>query len=219
MALILNIETSSKNCSVALSKNKETIAVIEKVDTQFIHAEKLHLFVNDLFENSSYQLTDLDAIAVSKGPGSYTGLRIGVSSAKGYCLGLNIPLIALDTLEILARIITIDTGYIIPMIDARRMEVYQGIYSKDYQNIEPIAPLILNENCFKDYKKPLYFIGDGALKFKGLNLNNPNFIFNESILWPSAKNMVLSTFEKFQNKQFEDLAYFEPFYLKEVKIN
>ena len=121
---ILNIETATKNCSVSVSRNGELVALKELSDEQFNHAEKLHVFISSVLEEAAIGLNDLQAIAVSKGPGSYTGLRIGVSAAKGLCYALNIPLIAVDTLKILAEAITVDNGFIVPMIDARRMEVF-----------------------------------------------------------------------------------------------
>ena len=138
MAFILNIETATKNCSVSLANEGKTIACKEIAEQNFSHAEKLHVFIEELLQENNLTYKDLKAIAVSQGPGSYTGLRIGVSSAKGLCYALNIPLIAIDTLESLARKITISDGIIISMIDARRMEVYSAIFNVDYAKIRKV---------------------------------------------------------------------------------
>ena len=217
MALILNIETATKNCSVALSKDGRTIAIRELSEQNFSHAEKLHVFIEELFAESHLKLQDLSAIAVSQGPGSYTGLRIGVSAAKGLCYALSIPLIAVDTLEILARKINISNGTILPMIDARRLEVYSAFFDSNYTKIRETKAEIIDENSFQEETEILHLIGDGAMKFKEI-LTDEKFKYYPEIQFPSATEMSLISFQKFQNKQFEDVAYFEPFYLKDFVL-
>src|SRR5690606_25134679 len=166
MVYILNIETATKNCSVSLSKNGQTIVINELAEENFSHAEKLHLFIKDVLAKAKISLSDLNAIAVSKGPGSYTGLRIGVSAAKGLCYALNIPLIAIDTLAVLAEKISVDSGIIVPMIDARRMEVFTQMFRGDYAPLSVAEALIVDETAFADISENIHLIGDGALKCK-----------------------------------------------------
>ena len=217
MALILNIETATKNCSVALSKDGKTLAIREIAEQNFSHAEKLHVFIEELFAESHLKLQDLSAIAVSQGPGSYTGLRIGVSAAKGLCYALSIPLIAVDTLEILARKINISNGTILPMIDARRLEVYSAFFDSNYAKIRETKAEIIDENSFQEETEILHLIGDGAMKFKEI-LTGEKFKYYPEMQFPSATEMSLISIQKFQNKQFEDVAYFEPFYLKDFVL-
>lgn len=215
MALILHIETATKNCSIALAKNGVVLDWIEEYSEQYSHAERLHIFIEQLFEKSIYTLQDLDAIAVGKGPGSYTGLRIGVSSAKGLCFGLKIPLISIDTLTILANgQRTMEFDYLIPMIDARRMEVYTAVFNPDLSFEKEIHALVVEENSFEAYHdKKLLCFGNGAQKCKDILIHENNIFLND--IHPSAKDMVDLSFDKFQRKDFEDVAYFEPFYLKD----
>ena len=166
MALILNIETATKNCSVALSKDGKTLAIREIAEQNFSHAEKLHVFIEELLLETNVALKEVKAIAVSQGPGSYTGLRIGVSAAKGLCYALSIPLIAVDTLEILARKIQISSGIILPMIDARRLEVYCAFFDSNYAKIRETKAEIIDENSFQEETEIIHLIGDGAIKFK-----------------------------------------------------
>ena len=217
MALILNIETATKNCSVALSKDGRTLAIREIAEQNFSHAEKLHIFIEELFAESHLKLQDLSAIAVSQGPGSYTGLRIGVSAAKGLCYALSIPLIAVDTLELLARKINISNGIILPMIDARRLEVYSAFFDSNYAKIRETKAEVIDENSFQETSEMLHLIGDGAMKFKEI-LTDEKFKYYPEIQFPSAAEMGLISFQKFQNNQFEDVAYFEPFYLKDFVL-
>ena len=217
MALILNIETATKNCSVALSKAGKTLAIRELSEQNFSHAEKLHVFIEELLLETNVALKDIQAIAVSQGPGSYTGLRIGISAAKGLCYALSIPLIALDTLEILARKIQVNSGIIIPMIDARRLEVFSAFFDSSFTKIRAIKAEVIDENSYKEKSEILHLIGDGAMKFKEI-LTVEKFHYYPEIQFPSAAEMGLISFQKFQNSQFEDVAYFEPFYLKDFVL-
>ena len=214
MSLILNLETATKNCSVALAKDGKTIACKEIAAQNFSHAEKLHVFIEEILSEANLQFSALDAIAVSQGPGSYTGLRIGVSAAKGLCYALNIPLIAVDTLEILASQISIEKGLIVPMIDARRMEVYAAIFDKNHQKIRKTKAEILTVDSFSAWNETIYFVGDSSQKAKTI-LQKENFIFVENVIYPSAKQMTKKSYTLFTNNHFEDVAYFEPFYLKD----
>jgi tRNA threonylcarbamoyladenosine biosynthesis protein TsaB len=217
MALILNIETATKNCSVALAKDGITLAIREIATQNFSHAEKLHVFIEELFSETNLKLQDLNAIAVSQGPGSYTGLRIGVSAAKGLCYALSVPLIAVDTLELLARKIIIKDGIIVPMIDARRMEVFCAFFDSNYNKIRETKAEVIDAASYQDVSETLYFIGDGAMKFKDI-LTDVKFQYYPGIEFPSASEMAQVSFQKFQNKQLEDVAYFEPFYLKDFVL-
>ena len=217
MALILNIETATKNCSVALSKDGKTLAIREISEQNFSHAEKLHVFIEELLLETNVTFKDVKAVAVSQGPGSYTGLRIGVSAAKGLCYALSIPLIAVDTLEILARKIQISSGIILPMIDARRLEVYCAFFDSNYAKIRETKAEIIDENSFQEETEIIHLIGDGAIKFKEI-LTDKKFKYYPEIQFPSAAEMSLISFQKFKNNQFEDVAYFEPFYLKDFVL-
>ena len=219
MIVILNIETATKNCSVSLSQDGKLIGIKEVNEDKFSHAEQLHVLIEELLTESSLDFNDLSAVAVSKGPGSYTGLRIGVSSAKGLCFSLDIPLIAVDTLEILARAIAIEEGVVIPMIDARRMEVFTARFDKSFTELQPAEAMIIDADSFSDVGvgSSLYFIGDGALKCKEV-LKDERFVFMEDVVFPSAKEMVEIVYTKFLASDFVDVAYFEPFYLKDFLI-
>lgn len=220
MALILVIETATKNCSLALCENGITLKSIDYNDGNFSHAEKLHILIEKILSKSDREFKDLNAIAVSKGPGSYTGLRIGVSASKGLCFGLNIPLIAIETLEILARTyleenkIT-EKDLLIPMIDARRMEVYTAVFDSKLNKIKETEALILQNNSFDEFinKSSCHFIGDGAEKSE-LLLKRENTKFAPTI-YPSAKVMAQFVEKAFITQKYEDTAYFEPYYLKD----
>jgi tRNA threonylcarbamoyladenosine biosynthesis protein TsaB len=214
---ILNIETASKNCSVSLAKNGETILCKEIAEQGYSHAEKLHVFIEEIIKETGIEVNDLNGIAVSKGPGSYTGLRIGVSTAKGLCYALGIPLISVDTLQVLAKKVVVKDGLIVPMLDARRMEVYSAIFDKSYSKIKEVQAEILTENSYADSQETFYFIGDCQEKCKTV-LTATNFHFLPEIVFPSANEMSALSFEKFTNTDFEDVAYFEPFYLKDFLI-
>lgn len=215
MAIILNIETATTNCSVSLSKHGETIVLKEDYDKNYSHAERLHLYIDAVLKEADITQNDLDAIAISKGPGSYTGLRIGVSAAKGLCFALDIPLISVSTLKALARQVGKSKGVIVPMLDARRMEVYSAIFDMDYKIIRETQAQILDEHAFSDYleKGNVYFIGSGVEKTKIL-INHPNAIFIKDKL-PSANEMSLLAYNKYKISDFEDVAYYEPYYLKD----
>ena len=218
MALLLNIETATKNCSIALAKDGITIAIREIATQNFSHAEKLHVFIEELFEETNLKLQDLNAIAVSQGPGSYTGLRIGVSSAKGFCYALNIPMIAIDTLQLLAKQIQIEDGIIIPMIDARRMEVFSAFYDKNHNQIRATQAEIIDETSYKEITEKIHLIGDGTEKFIN-TLTDDKFVFHSNVIFPSAKEISELSFEKYKKSDFVDVAYFEPYYLKDFVLS
>ncbi|GGK12609.1 tRNA (adenosine(37)-N6)-threonylcarbamoyltransferase complex dimerization subunit type 1 TsaB [Yeosuana aromativorans] len=216
MALILNIETATTNCSVSLSKDGKTIVLKEDYDKNYSHAERLHAYIDAVLKEATVAPTQLDAIAVSKGPGSYTGLRIGVSAAKGLCFALNKPLISIPTLEALAHQVNQNDGVIVAMLDARRMEVYSSIFdSKNYNCIRTTEAEVLNESSYSSYldQGKVYFIGNGVEKTKTL-ISHPNAIFIEDKL-PSANEMGILATHKYKTSDFEDVAYFEPYYLKD----
>ncbi|MFC2499020.1 tRNA (adenosine(37)-N6)-threonylcarbamoyltransferase complex dimerization subunit type 1 TsaB [Capnocytophaga granulosa] len=219
--MLLCIETSGKNCSVALFEGLQLVSIREVHTEQFSHSENLHVFIEQVLEESNLQPKAIKAIAISAGPGSYTGLRIGVATAKGLCYGWDIPLIALPTLRILAEQVTYeftDIEYIIPMIDARRMEVFTAVYSHDFSPILGERAEILTESTFDTYlnKGKTIFLGDGITKFQAI-CKHKNAYFWEN-KFPSAKQMGRLALEKYQAQAFEDIAYFEPFYLKEVYL-
>lgn len=217
MAYILNIETTSKNCSVALAKEGVILTLRERAELGYSHAEKLHVFISEVLQEARLELSDLNAVAVSQGPGSYTGLRIGVSAAKGFCLALDIPLIAIDTMEVLARQVKQKDGLIIPLIDARRMEVYDAIFDTNFQVIEATTAEIITEESFSTLAGTVYFIGDGVAKCKSI-LAKDSFHFLDAVIFPSAKEMCQLSFEKFKISDFENVAYFEPLYLKDFFV-
>ncbi|GGE97730.1 tRNA (adenosine(37)-N6)-threonylcarbamoyltransferase complex dimerization subunit type 1 TsaB [Flavobacterium limi] len=217
MSFILNIETATKNCSVSIAKNGETIICKEIAEEGYSHAEKLHVFIEEIIAKSGISVHDLVAVAVSQGPGSYTGLRIGVSAAKGLCFALNIPLIAVDTLQTLASQAKVSEGKIIPMLDARRMEVYSAIFSAELKTERAILAEVIDENSFKDFTEILYFVGDCAEKCKTV-LTKGNFVFLENIKYPSADGMSKISYDKYQKSDTVDVAYFEPYYLKDFMI-
>ena len=215
---ILHIETSSKNCSVAISDGEELICLCEEVSENYKQSESLHTFVEWALEGAKISLKDLNAISLGKGPGSYTGLRIAASSAKGFCFGLDIPLIAINSLETMIEPF-LNQGFdlIIPLIDARRMEVYCAVFEgKSGEMLTGTEAKVLDETSYLEYQvKKILFVGDGALKAKDI-LQLPNAAFNGTI-YPSAKYLVKKAVEKYNRKDFEDVAYFEPFYLKDFQ--
>ena len=217
MSYILNLETATKNCSVAIAKDGKTILCKEMAEVGYSHAEKLHVFIEECLQELHLTFKDLSAVAVSQGPGSYTGLRIGVSAAKGLSFALDIPLIAIDTLQILASQLTISEGIIIPMIDARRMEVYSAIFNSKLEKIREVQAEIITEDSFLESNEPIHFLGDCSEKVKTV-LTNQNFIFHDEKVFPSSKEMDCLSFKKLQEKDFVDVAYFEPYYLKDFMI-
>ncbi|MFA9186927.1 tRNA (adenosine(37)-N6)-threonylcarbamoyltransferase complex dimerization subunit type 1 TsaB [Flavobacterium sp. FBOR7N2.3] len=214
---ILNIETATKNCSISIAKDGETIVCNEIAEEGYSHAERLHVFIEESIAAAGISFKDLVAIAVSQGPGSYTGLRIGVSAAKGLCFALEIPLIAVDTLQSLAAQATIENGLIVPMLDARRMEVYSAVFSSNLESQRNILAEVITEDSFQEYNETLYFVGDCADKCKEV-LTKPNFVFLEGIKYPSANQMSALSYQKYLKEGFVDVAYFEPYYLKDFMI-
>lgn len=217
MATILQIETATQVCSAAISRDGETIALKEEMASN-IHAGSLTLFIKAAMDDAKLAFADLDAIAVSKGPGSYTGLRIGVSTAKGLCYALDKPLIAIDTLKMMADgFLKLNAGYeglICPMLDARRMEVFTAVFDGDLANVQPTMAKIIDEQSFAELNPAqLVFIGDGAMKCRSV-LQQANAVFVDSN-FNSAANMSSLADEAYLAGQFEDVAYFEPFYLKD----
>ena len=222
--MILCIETSTAVCSVALVENGNVIALRESLDGQN-HAEKITIFIDEIMKETNVVYKDLDAIAVSMGPGSYTGLRIGVSTAKGFCYALEKPLIAVDTLAAMAHGFisqqttdnsqqTLSTVYC-PMIDARRMEVYTAFFNEKLERTSDTEALVIDENSFMELKQNnhLYLFGDGADKLATLFENDKNITVVEKFHCSAAYMATLAE-EAFKNKDFVDVAYFEPFYLK-----
>jgi tRNA threonylcarbamoyladenosine biosynthesis protein TsaB len=216
--MILSIETSTTNCSVAVHNfNGELIAIKERNEAN-IHASMLFLFIEELVNGyTSYK--QLKAVAVSKGPGSYTGLRIGVSAAKGLCYSLGLPLISVNTLHAMAWMqkekVNSDEAFLVPMLDARRMEAYNAVYDENIKEIIPTRASIINEETFREFSnKQLYFFGDGMPKSKEILSAQPGFHFIDSVN-ASATGIGIIAAMKYKEAAFEDLAYFEPFYLKE----
>ena len=226
MPIILNIETSTTNCSVSLSDANETICLIEENFEQFSHSKSLHVFIDQILKRSKIVPKDLSAISISEGPGSYTGLRIGVSAAKGLCFGLGIPLISIDTLFILSRKIECSKGYIISALDARRNEIYYSILKSNKcklpKKIKGPDSLVLSKDSFEKYlnKDVVNFVGNSNKKIKKL-INHKNAEFTKFML-PSANEMGIIANSKFKKKDFVDISSFQPKYLKEFggkKIN
>ena len=216
MALFLLIETATKSCSVSLSSENKIIACKEEINEQYSHAEKLTVFITELCKTQDFTIKDLDAVAVSKGPGSYTGLRIGVSTAKGLCYALDIPLISVSTLKAMACGMAQKekSDLYCPMIDARRMEVYNAFYNSTNKEIRGIQADIIEAYSYqKELDKKVLFFGDGAEKCKQM-IQHPNARFIDGF-FPSSKDMLEIANEKFAEKDFEDVVYFEPFYLKD----
>ncbi len=215
MAKIINLETASTNCSVSVYRGTELLSLKEDPSPRYTHGELLHVFMDEAMDEAGLGWEDLDAVAVSKGPGSYTGLRIGVASAKGLCFALNLPLIAIPTLQSLAAQLPIETGVTIPMLDARRMEVYAAVYDPDLKEVGPTRAEIITADSFAEWREigPVHLLGNGAEKCREL-LIHPNFNFNTE-LQPSARELGLLAAKRFSAGDFEDTAYFEPFYLKD----
>ncbi|PWN68658.1 tRNA (adenosine(37)-N6)-threonylcarbamoyltransferase complex dimerization subunit type 1 TsaB [Chryseobacterium phosphatilyticum] len=213
---ILYLETSSKNCSVAVSDNERLLCLCEEVSENYKQSESLHTYVEWALEGAGISLKEIEAVSLGKGPGSYTGLRIGASSAKGFCYGLKVPLIAVNSLEsMIEPFLGQNYDLIVPLVDARRMEVYTATYDgQTGKEISETEAKILDETSFEELKdKKVVFLGDGARKAKEI-LNLPDADFKEDV-YPSAQYLIKRTLEKIENKEVEDMAYFEPFYLKD----
>jgi len=219
--LILLLETATTTCSVALAQNGSIIA-LKEVNERNIHASHITLFIEEVMFAANKKYSNLHAIAISKGPGSYTGLRIGVSTAKGLCYALDIPLIGIDTIEAMASGFTEsfnipDSSLLIPMLDARRMEVYTGIYQKDLSIVESVSAKIIDKDSFNVYNdQSLFLFGDGADKFRALFADQPEINFID--FSTSASHLNALALKKFRDSDFENLAYFEPFYLKDFLL-
>jgi tRNA threonylcarbamoyladenosine biosynthesis protein TsaB len=222
MAMILNIETSTDICSVGLAKDGVLVDML--IDNPILngighgqHSRILAVLIKDLLEKNDLPANLLDAVAVSGGPGSYTGLRIGISTAKGVCLGANLPLIAIDTLLIIAKMAHEkkmgEFDLIIPMIDAKRMEVYCSVFDQNLNQLEETQAKIIDKNSFSNFVgKKILFCGNGAIKCQE-ELKKDGFIFTDAV-FPSAEYMSEIAEMSFNNNAFADLVYYEPFYLK-----
>ena len=220
MAIILAIETSTKNCSVALFDSSRILAIKESDKQQYVHSEKLTLFIQEVIDMANISLNDLDAIAISKGPGSYTGLRIGTSTAKGLCYALDIPLISVSTLKSMAFGMSKNhlAKIYCPMIDARRDEVFAALFDANNKELRPVQADIVDKNTYQIFlNQKVLFFGDGALKCKEIILDE-NAIFIDQNIYPTAKDLGEIAEIKYQNEDFEDTAYFEPFYLKDFVL-
>lgn len=219
MSLILGIDTSTSSGSVALLKEGQLIGsqlyIIEKS-----HSSLLHVMIKQMINNAGCEMGDLSTVAVAEGPGSYTGLRIGVSAAKGLCLALDVPLIAVNTLEAMAyqmwRRSAVE-GLYCAMIDARRMEVYSALFNDKFETVKSTAPVLLEEYAYEDIlnEQKILFFGDGSNKSRDI-IKHENAFFVENIV-PSAEEVALLAHEKYKNEAFENVVSFEPFYLKEFR--
>ncbi|MFD3003974.1 tRNA (adenosine(37)-N6)-threonylcarbamoyltransferase complex dimerization subunit type 1 TsaB [Pontibacter toksunensis] len=223
MPLLLALETSTTVCSIALFKDQQLLGASE-LQIEKSHSSHITVMVSQLVENCGATLKELSAVAVSGGPGSYTGLRIGSSTAKGLCYSLDIPLLEVSTLYGLAAQVVAATPnperYLFcPMLDARRMEVYTCLLDSELQEVSPIEPVVLDEQFCKDKLKahPIIFFGSGAQKFKNLLTDAAHALFIDGVL-PSAKIIGQLALKKYEQEAFEDVAYYEPFYLKDVYI-
>ncbi len=220
MSCILHIDTSTRVCSVALSQDSEVIFSREDLEGSS-HAVSCGVYVEEALSFAESHAIPLDAVAVSKGPGSYTGLRIGVSMAKGVCYGRKVPLVGLSTLEVLCVPVLLyhdeieDDALLVPMIDARRMEVYAAVYDRALKPLRPVQADIVEADTYLEFleKGPVYFFGDGAAKCAQV-ITHPNARFIDGI-HPSARNMAPLAEMAVVRENFEDVAYFEPYYLKE----
>ena len=223
---ILNIETTGENCSVALSEGV-TIKNLKEHKEGKSHASKLAVFIDQVLKDEQLSVQDLDAVSISKGPGSYTGLRIGVSTAKGLCYGAELPLVSVHTLQALSQFLIEHSdeynvqipsnAYLVPMIDARRMEVYSAVLNVNNQFERNVQAEVIDANSYKEMlaERTVIFFGDGAHKCKEF-ITHKNALFVDDIEF-SAVNMVTLSNQQYVNKVFEDVAYFEPFYLKDFR--
>lgn len=220
MALILSLETSTKTCSVALHQNG-TLLALQEVHLEKSHSALLNVMIRDLLDYCEVDKKSLSAVAVSMGPGSYTGLRIGVSVAKGLCFALDIPLIAINTLEAMAWQVNrfnVQDALLCPMIDARRMEVYCLIQSSSGEQLMPTSAIVVDENAFQNFleRGKLWFFGNGAEKCIEVLRQYEQFMFIPQVK-PSAEGVGALAWPQFEQQVFEDVAYFVPFYLKEFR--
>jgi tRNA threonylcarbamoyladenosine biosynthesis protein TsaB len=221
MAYILSIETSTKICSVAIHKDGQLIAS-QKLMQDKSHSGLLAVLIKDIVKYAGLKIDQLSALAVAEGPGSYTGLRIGTSTAKGICFAHDIPLLAISSLESMALYASnfnFNGNYLCPMIDARRMEAYCMIFNKDVEVVKEIEAVVFEEGIFREISggKDMLVFGDGVNKFEDI-VRDDNNIKILSGIDPIAEHMGGLAFKKFQNKDFVDLAYFEPFYLKDFRV-
>jgi tRNA threonylcarbamoyladenosine biosynthesis protein TsaB len=219
MAIILHIETATTNCSVSVAEDGKLLAVKEQDTPNYSHSEQLHVFIDEVLHVASLKITDLDAISVSKGPGSYTGLRIGVSAAKGLCFALDIPLLSLPTLQIMqCQLPTSTYDFSIPLLDARRMEVYSAVFDKNGTQVQETKAEIIDATSFLTFlnRGKVLLLGSGAEKCQQL-VKHPNLSFDTGVV-PSARGMCQLSFKKFKAGIFEDVAYFEPYYLKDFVL-
>jgi tRNA threonylcarbamoyladenosine biosynthesis protein TsaB len=217
--MILNIETATTNCSVSIADQGQLIALRELNSKDYSHAEHLHIFIEEVLNIAGIDKNELSAIAVSKGPGSYTGLRIGVSAAKGLCFALDLPLVSVSTLEALAlqQPVT-DSELLVSLLDARRDEVYVSVYNHHLQVKSPVEAKVIEGDSFnhlKNYNR-VYFIGPGAEKCERIAPIENGIYVKDAV--PSAKEMAQLSWNKFNKGLFEDTAYFEPFYLKDFVV-
>lgn len=214
---ILHLESSSKNCSVAISEEEELLCLCEEVSENYKQSESLHLFVQWALEGAGVSLAEIDAVSLGMGPGSYTGLRIGAAAAKGFCFGLQKPLIAVNSLHTMALPFAGEPfDLIIPLVDARRMEVYCKIFdAASATSLSETQAKILDEHSFQDFSgKKILFVGDGAPKAQSILKIDATY---KPQVFPSAKYLIKTAAEKFRNRAFENIAYFEPFYLKDFQ--
>ena len=214
----MNLETATTNCSVSLARAGEVIAIKENNTPNYSHAEQLHVFISECMAESNISFSELDAVAVSKGPGSYTGLRIGVSAAKGLCFSLDIPLISIATLTSMASQAIGNHDYIIPVLDARRMEVYSAVFDRDFTQIRSTKAEIIDAHSFGSFtkNKTVHILGSGAQKIK--ETLSDEFITFDGVCVPSSREMAQLSYQKYLKKDIEDVAYFEPYYLKDFML-
>lgn len=220
MAFLLSLETSTSVCSVALHEDEKLLASAE-VHREQSHASKLAVLVNEVLSMADVKINQVNAVAISSGPGSYTGLRIGTSTAKGLCYALNVPLISVGTLDVLSaqmKEINMTRALLCPMIDARRMEVYCQVIDAGGNILQPVEAKIIDAESFSEYlsAKPVIFFGNGAAKCKPV-IQHANAFFVENI-YPTGVQLGAMAFRKFQRTEVEDLVHFEPFYLKEFMV-
>lgn len=219
MAYLIHLETSTRSLSVAVSQNDRLIAEKTTLSGN-THSENITIFIEQAVNEAGIRLSNLDAVSVSKGPGSYMGLRIGTSAAKGLCYALDIPLIAVDTLQAMALKMSHETQALkalyCPMLDARRMEVYCALYDEQNTCIQPTAAIIIDNKSFKIelINNTIIFFGDGAPKCKPVMQENPSALFEDNYLM-RAQALIPLSWQRYTEKKFENLAYFEPFYLKD----